>query len=98
MDHLDNDESYLRVWTEGSPHYEERGLVIVKSPQSPVITPGIQIPDTETLGQGQPGGEVLGVTHRDEQDVAGAPGRPRRPELLIARRPLRVHENICLAQ
>ena len=98
MDHLDNDKSYLRVGTERSSHYEEWGLVVVNSPQSPVITSSIQVPDTETLGKGQPAGEVLGVAHRDEQDVTGTLLRHQRPELFIARRSLRVHENIGFAQ
>ena len=98
MDHLDNDESYLRVWTEGSPHYEEWALVIVESPQASVISSRVQVPHSETLGQGQPAGEVLGVSHRDEEDVAGAFLGHRRPELLVARRPVRVDENICFTQ
>ena len=30
-------------------------------------TSGVQVPDPETLGQSQPGGEVLGVLHLDKQ-------------------------------
>ena len=45
--------------------------MVVKSPQTIVVPASVQVPHMETLGQGQPGGEVLGVTHRDEQDVAG---------------------------
>ena len=46
--------------------------MIVKSPEPLVVAASVQVPHMETLGQGKPGGEVLGVTHRDEQDVAGA--------------------------
>ena len=44
--------------------------MVVKSPQTLVVPASVQVPHMETLGQSQPGGEVLGVTHRDEQDVA----------------------------
>ena len=98
MDHLDNDKSYLRVWTEGSPHYEERGLVIVKSPEASVISSSIKVPDAETLGESQPACEVLGVSHGDEEDVSGTVLRHDWPELFIARRPFGVNENICFAQ
>ena len=98
MDHLDNDESYLRVWTEGSPHYEERALVIVKSPETSVISSSIKVPDTETLGKSQPTGEVFGVSHRDEEDVSRTVLRHHWPELFIARRHFGINENICFAQ
>ena len=39
----------------------------VETPHASVETSGVQVPDPETLGQGQPGGEVLGVLHLDEQ-------------------------------
>ena len=41
----------------------------MEPPETPVITPSVQVPDVEALGQRQPGAEVLGVIHRDEQDV-----------------------------
>ena len=43
----------------------------MKSPEPLVIPSSVKIPHSETLGQGQPAGEVLRVAHRDEQDVAG---------------------------
>ena len=57
--YLVNDTGYLRVWTEWSSNNEERNLIIVQSPKSLVIASGIQIPDVEALGHGQPAGEVL---------------------------------------
>ena len=102
MNHLGNDKSYLRVWTERDSNYKEWRLVIVKSPQSPVISPSIEVPDSKTLGQRQPAAEVLGVAHGDEEDVAGAvvrhPQSRPRPELFITRRELRVLDHIGSAQ
>ena len=39
----------------------------VETPHASVETSGVQVPDPETLGQCQPGGEVLRVLHLDEQ-------------------------------
>ena len=46
---------------------KERAAHKVETPHASVETSGVQVPDPETLGQGQPGGEVLGVLHLDEQ-------------------------------
>ena len=68
----------------------------VKSPKALVIAPCIQVPDMQTLGQGQPGGEVLGVLHGDEQDVGF--GSSLGEEFKITGRHVRVGEDIGLTQ
>ena len=91
-----NDSSYLRVWTERSANNEERNLIIMQSPESLVIASSIKIPDMETLGHGQPAGEVLGVGHGDEQDVCLLTGSSLWEEVFITRRLVTVHHHIRL--
>ena len=45
-------------------------MVDVEAPHAPVVAPGIQVPDVQTLGQGQPRAEILGVPHLDVEHVS----------------------------
>ena len=56
-----------RVGTVWGPDDKERTPCKVETPHASVETSGVQVPDPQTLGQSQPGGEVLGVLHLDEQ-------------------------------
>ena len=56
-----------RVGTVWGPDDKEGTPCKVETPHASVETSGVQVPDAEALGQGQPGGEVLGVLHLDEQ-------------------------------
>ena len=94
--YLVNDIGYLRVRTEWSANNEEWNLIIMQSPESTVIASSIKIPDVETLGHGQPAGEVLGVGHGDEQDIRLLTGSSLWEEVFITRRLVTVHHHICL--
>ena len=63
-----------RVGTVWGPDDKEWTPCKVETPHASVETSGVQVPDPETLGQGQPGGEVLGVLHLDEQQPRPAFG------------------------
>ena len=74
----------------------------MESPESSVISPSVKIPHVKALGQSEPGAEVLGVVHRDEQDVGldvlrtvlGKAGE----ELWVTRRLDTRIKNFCLRQ
>ena len=57
----------LRVRAVWRSDHKEGTARKVEAPHASVEPAGIQVPDSETLGQSQPGGEVLGVLHLDEQ-------------------------------